>query len=199
MDGDPRRLTDGGAPEPTVPDTAENRLVGRRDAAEHSESGLLSRDYQPRHGGPELVASWPLGPAPGQTAPGDVDWTVESEEFVTLQRNLTVTQFLGPIDYTKLYAGVRGRCRVSSGATLTLRLRPVHLEGEAYETTVDLVNETDEPFVTPMVEVAPDDRDAYRDHAFIGRETYGGYVLSAKASGGTGHLDQGTAVHLWSE
>lgn len=182
----------------TQPDVANNRMVQRRDPVEHSESGLVSRDYQPRHGGPELVASWPLGTAPGQTCPGDMDWEIESGGFTQLQRNLTVNHFLGPIEYTKLYVGVRGRGRVENSGELTIRLEPLHLEGEAYRTTISLTNETDEPFMTPMVEFTPDEQ-TYREHTFIGREMYGGYVLSAKVEGGTGYLDQGTAVHLWSE
>jgi hypothetical protein len=177
---------------------ADNRLIERRDPVEQSKSGLLSRDYQPRHGGPELIASWPLGNAPGQTEPGNVDWEVNSEEYVQLQRNLTVNHFLGPIEYTKIYAGVRGRGRVEGGGTLSLRLEPLHLEGEEYRTTITLTNSEDEPFMTPMVEFTPDARD-YREHSFIGREMYGGYVLSAKVDTGTGYLDQGTGVHLWSE
>lgn len=177
---------------------ATNRLIDRRDPVERSERGLLSRDYQPRHGGPELIASWPLGPAPSQTEPGNVDWEVTREEYVQLQRNLTVNQFLGPIEYTKIYAGVRGRGRIEDGGVLSLRLEPLHLEGEEYRTTITLTNDGDEPFMTPMVEFTPDARD-YRDHSFIGREMYGGYVFSAKVDGGTGYLDQGTAVHLWCE
>lgn len=183
---------------PARSDVADNRIVTRRDPVEQSESALVSRDYQPRHGGPELIASWPLGPAPRQSAPGDVDWEVRSETFTQLQRNLTVTHLLGPIEYTKLYAGVRGRGRVEGGGELALRLEPLHLEGEAFQTSIALTNDTDEPFVTPMVEFTPDAR-TYRDHEFIGREMYGGYALSARAENGTGYLDQGTAVHLWSE
>lgn len=182
---------------PSRPDVAKNRIVERRDPVERSERGLVSRDYQPRHGGPELIASWPLGPAPGQSEPGTVDWEVTSEEYVQLQRNLTVNQFLGPIEYTKIYAGVRGRGRVDGGS-LSIRLEPLHLDGEEYRTTISLTNDDDAPFMTPMVEFTPDARD-YREHAFIGREMYGGYSLSAKVTGGTGYLDQGTAVHLWSE
>ena len=190
------RRTYGGRP--PKPKTASNRLVERRDPVPESSSGLLSRDHQPRHGGPELIASWPLGVAPGQTEPGNVDWTVESTDFVQLQRNLTVNQFLGPIEFTRIYMGVRGRAHVSPGETLTLRLSALHLEGEQYETTIELRNEEMEPFMTPMVELTPDARD-YREHAFIGREMYGGYVLSARVSDGSAHIDQGTGVHLWSE
>lgn len=190
--------SDEGPPEPRMPDTAGNRLRDRRPPDEHSRSGLVSRDYQPRHGGPELVTSWPLGTPPGQSRPGGDDWTIESEEFVQLQRNLTVNHFLGPIEFTKLYVGVRGRGRVDAEGTLTLRLEPIHLEGEEYRTSIELSNEDDAPFMTPMVELTPDARD-YREHSFIGREMYGGYVLSAKVTGGTGYLDQGTAVNLWSE
>jgi hypothetical protein len=86
--------SDEGPPESRMPDTAKNRLHDRRPPDEYSRSGLVSRDYQPRHGGPELVASWPLGIPPGQSRPGGDDWRVESEEFVQLQRNLTVNHFL---------------------------------------------------------------------------------------------------------
>lgn len=190
----------GGAdpPTPIVPDTAANRIVERRDPVPQSESGLLSRDYQPRSGGPELIASWPLGTPPEQETPGGDPWRILDTDFVQLQRNLTVNHFLGPIEYTKLYLGVRGRGRVANGGILTLRLEQLHLEGEAYETQIDLTNDSDAPFMTPMVECTPDARD-YREHSFIGREMYGGYVFSAKVTSGTGYLDQGTAVHLWSE
>lgn len=184
---------------PVRPDTADNRIVERRDPAEHSDSGLLSRDYQPRHGGPELIASWPLGPAPGQTEPGNVDWEVTDDEFVQLQRNLTVTPFVGPIEQSKIYLGVRGTGRVGSeGDTLSIRLETTHLEGSEYETEIELTNTSMQPFITPMVEFTPDARD-YREHTFIGREMYSGYILSASVTGGTGYLDQGTSVHLWSE
>lgn len=183
---------------PPHPDMASNRIVDRRDPVPESESGLVSRDYQPRHGGPEMVASWPLGAPPTQEGLGDDDWTVESEEFVTLQRNLTVTNFLGAIEYTKLYGGVRGRVRVSDGATLYLRFESIHLEGDQYETTVEFTCTQPSPFITPMIEFTPDARD-YRDHSFIGREMYGGYELEARVEDGTGYVDQGTAVHLWSE
>lgn len=186
------------APTPQVPDTADNRIVDRRDPVPRSESGLLSRDYQPRSGGPELITSWPLGAPPEQGQPGGDPWRIRGEEFVQIQRNLTVNHFLGPIEFTKLYLGVRGRGHVKDGGTLTLKLTQIHLEGAEYETSIDLTNETEAPFMTPMVECTPDKR-AYREHSFIGREMYGGYVLSAKATDGVGYLDQGTAVHLWSE
>lgn len=189
---------DRAVPRPQVPDTANNRIVDRRDPVPQSERGLVSRDYQPRSGGPELVASWPLGTPPGQTRPGGDPWPVDDEEFVQLQRNLTVNHFLGPIEFTKLYLGVRGCGHVTDGGTLTVKLEQIHVEGPEYETSIDLTNDTDEPFMTPMVECTPDARD-YREHSFIGREMYGGYVFSAKAAGGVGYLDQGTAVHLWSE
>ncbi|WP_435361682.1 hypothetical protein [Haloarchaeobius sp. DFWS5] len=188
----------GGRRRPSRTDVADNRIVERRDPVDQSESGLVSRDYQPRHGGPELIASWPLGPTPSQTEPGAVDWEVTSSEYVQLQRNLTVNHFLGPIEYTKIYAGIRGRGRVEGGGTLSLKLEPIHLEGDEFQTEITLTNDDDEPFMTPMVEFTPDGR-VYREHSFIGREMYGGYVFSAKVEDGTGYLDQGTAVHLWSE
>jgi hypothetical protein len=184
---------------PMQPDTAENSILERRDPTEHSDSGLLSRDYQPRYGGPELIASWPLGPPPSQTEPGNVDWEVMNDEFVQLQRNLTVTPFVGPIEYSKIYLGVRGTgCVETEGETLSIRLETTHLTGSEYETEIDVSNTSMQPFMTPMVEFAPDARD-YREHTFIGREMYSGYVLSAAVTSGTGYLDQGTSVHLWSE
>lgn len=173
-------------------------MIDRRDPVPESESGLLSRDYQPRTGGPEMITSWPLGIPPEQNQPGGGPWQIEGNEFTQLQRNLTVNHFLGPIEFTKLYLGVRGRGYVTNGGTLTLRLEQLHLEGPQYETEIELSNESDAPFMTPMVECMPDRRD-YREHSFIGREMYGGYVLSAKVTSGIGYLDQGTAVHLWSE
>lgn len=173
-------------------------MIERRDPSQESASGLVSRDYQPRTGGPEMVASWPLGAPPTQNGLGDDEWEITTEEFVTIQRNLTVTNFLGAIEYTKLYGGVRGRVRVTDGATLSLRFSPIHLEGEQYETTVQFSCTETSPFITPMVEFTPDSRD-YREHSFIGREMYGGYELEARVEDGTGYLDQGTAVHLWSE
>jgi hypothetical protein len=184
---------------PTRSETAANWTHPRRSPIDHSESGLVSRDYQPRHDGPELVASWPLGPSPAQTELGNVDWEITTEEPVQLQRNLTVNHFLGSIDYTTFYVGVRGSGRIdASGETLTLTLSTTHLEGDEYETAIELTNTTDEPFITPLIEFTPDAR-VYGEHEFIGSEMYGGYVLSAAVSGGTGYLDQGTSVHLWSE
>lgn len=185
-------------PTPQVPETAANRMTDRRNPVPQSERGLLSRDYQPRTGGPEMITSWPLGTPPGQEQPGGDPWEIRDDEFTQIQRNLTVNHFLGPIEFTKLYLGVRGRGSVTDSGTLTLKLEQIHLEGSQYETEIELTNETEAPFMTPMVECTPDKRD-YREHSFIGREMYGGYVLSSKVSSGTGYLDQGTAVHLWSE
>lgn len=189
---------DDDVPTPQVPDTADNRLVERRDPVPQSRSGLLSRDYQPRRGGPEMVASWPLGTPPELEQPGADPWRIRETDYVQLQRNLTVNHFLGPIEFTKLYLGVRGSGRIEGGGVLSVKLEQLHLEDEAYETEIELTNGEDAPFLTPMVECTPDARE-YREHSFIGREMYGGYVLSAKVSSGTGYLDQGTAVHLWSE
>lgn len=189
---------DDSLPDPVVPDAAKRRKGEQRGVAPRNKSGLLSRHYRPRHDGPDYLASWPLGAPPRQTGPDDVDWRVESRTFVTLQRNLTVNHLFGAIDESPIYLGVRGRCRVTDGATLTLRVEPIHLDEPDYGTTIHLKNTETEPFMTPMDEFLPTDRDAYREHSFIGREMYGGYVLSAKVTGGTGYIDQGTAVHLWS-
>lgn len=180
-------------------DSGLNRMISRPEPTERTDCGLASRDYRPRTGGPELVTSWPLGPAPGQTEPGDVQWELTDSEFTTVQRTLFQLPYLGPIDYTKIYLNVRGRARVNrDGETLTLRIENHNLSGKPYETEIRLQNTQDEPFISPMIEFTPDGRE-YGPHEFIGKEMYGGYSLDAKVSDGSAHLDQGTAVQLWSE
>lgn len=101
-----------------------------------------------------------------------------------MQRNLTVTHLVGPIEYTKIYPGVRGTGQIDTAEeTFRLRLRTTHLEGDRFETEIELSITTPEPFVTPMVEFAPDGPE-YREHSFIGRELSGGYVLSASGNRG---------------
>ncbi|WP_284007599.1 hypothetical protein [Haloarcula pelagica] len=158
-----------------------------------SSSGLASRDYRPRTGGPELVTSWPLGPAPGADGPGDADWSVETGKYVTLQRSRFTLPYLGGHDDVPLYLNVVGHVSVETGATLSLWLTQRHLDGDHYETEVDLTRTGD--LQTPMVEVAPDDPDAIRD----GREVYGGFTLRARVEDGTATVDRGTAVQLFSE
>lgn len=176
-----------------------NRMYDRPSPTDASDSGLASRDYRPRTGGPELITSWPLGPAPGQTEPGDADWKLTEPEFTTLGRTLLQLPYLGPIDYTKIYLNVRGRGRVEQpGAVLRLRISNEALTGKPYETEIELTNTETEPFISPMVELTPDGRE-YGEHEFIGKEMYGGYTLEGKISEGSAYLDRGTAVQLWSE
>lgn len=176
-----------------------NRFQDRPTPTGKSDSSLASRDYRPRTGGPDLITSWPLGPAPGQTEPGDIDWELTEPEFTTLGRTLLQLPYLGPIDYTKIYLNVRGRGRVEqSGVVLTLRISNEALSGKPYETEIELTNTETEPFISPMVELTPDGRE-YGEHEFIGKEMYGGYTLEGKVSDGSAYLDQGTAVQLWSE
>lgn len=176
-----------------------NRMLERRPPTTSSSSGLASRDYRPRTGGPELVASWPLGPAPGQTEPGDDPWILEDRSFTLLKRTLLQLPYLGPIDYNKIYLNVRGRGHVESSAeTVTLRLSNENLSGKPYETEISLSNDESEPFILPMVDASPDGRE-YGSHDFIGKEMYGGVSLEGKVSGGRAFLDQGTAIQLWSE
>lgn len=174
-----------------------NRMLGRRSPVGESDSALVSRDYQPRVGGPELVASWPLGPTPAQTSPGDEDWTVTSPDYVTLQKNCLQIPYVAPVECSILYLNVCGRGRTSSDDTvMTLHLATDHLtvDGEPYETTVELSAPESEYFVSPMVEIAPDTGD-YDP----GGDIVASYTFEAAVSGGTGYLDQGTAVQLWSE
>jgi len=183
----------------TVARGKANRMLGRRPPTDQSSSGLASRDYQPRTGGPELVASWTLGPPPGQTEPGGDPWSLESPEFTQLKRVLFQLPYLGSVDYSKLYLNVRGKGHVElSDATLTLRLSKENLSGKPYETAVTLSNAESAPFILPMVEAVPDGRE-YGPHNFIGKEMYGGVALEGKVSDGRAFLDQGTAIQLWSE
>lgn len=176
-----------------------NRMLGRRPPTGTSDSGLVSRDYQPRTGGPELLASWPLGPAPSQEEPGDVDWVVRDKEYAVLQKNVFVMPYAGPVDYSMLYLCVCGWARVDGAdAELSLKLEHSDLSGKPYETTVPLANEDRTPFLSPMVELSPDSQGAWENFGNLSK-MYTGYVLSGKASGGVGYLDQGTNVQLWCE
>lgn len=172
-----------------------NRMLGRRSAAEQSQSGLVSRDYQPRTGGPELMASWPLGAPPRQTEPGDLDWRVTGTDWTMIQKHHFSMPYVGPIDYAKLYIGVTGIASVDEDEeTLGVRLENRHVEGDAYDATARIHGTSDATFATPMIEFAPD------VETFTGRgRTVGGYTVSARVSGGTAWIDQGTAVQLWAE
>ncbi|WP_324760958.1 hypothetical protein [Haloarcula montana] len=174
-----------------------NRMLARRSPVGKSDSALVSRDYQPRVGGPELIASWPLGPTPSQTGIGDSDWEVTESEYATLQKNFLTLPYVAPIECSILYLNVCGRARTSSAdTTLTFHLTTDHVEysGEPYETAVELSDVDGDYFVSPMVEFAPD-TGGYRH----GHDIVAGYELEAKAVGETGYVDQGTAVQLWSE
>lgn len=180
-------------------DQNPNRMHERPSPTGNSQSGLVSRDYRPRTGGPELIMSWPLGTAPQQTKPGDDDWVLESMAFTSLKRALVQLPYLGPIDYTKIYLNVRGAGRVDSeGEVLTLRLSSENLSGKPYEIELELTNNETEPFISPMVEFTPDARD-YGEHEFIGKEMYGAISLEGKITDGAAYLDQGTAIQVWSE
>jgi hypothetical protein len=172
-----------------------NRMLGRRSPVDQSESSLISHDYQPRTGGPELIASWPLGPAPRQREPGDIDWQISACDFVTLQKNSMLMPYIGPLDYTKIYLGVCGQAYVDAvGEELTVKLTNRNLSGKPYETDATINANSSEYFVSPMVDFAPE-TDEYENEGRL----FGGYELRAKVSDGTGYIDQGTAVQLWSE
>ena len=173
-----------------------DRPHDRDSPIDRSASGLVSRDYRPRTRGPELLASWPLGTAPRQSEPGDTDWEITSDEYVTVQKNRLTLPYAGDIERTPLYLNLRGHARVASGATLTLLLRTTHLrEGKPYDAVIELTHEDGDDFQTPFVEFAPERPGDYTD---LG-EVFAGYELRAKATGGTGYLDQGTSVILYSE
>lgn len=177
--------------------TDQNRMLGRRSPTEHTETGLVSRDYQPRTGGPEIVASWRLGAPPTQTELGDVDWEITETEYVTLQSNLFTHPYVTGLNFAPAYLVVCGRGHVDSeGERLSVELSNSHLSGKPYETEIELRNTDPKPFMTPLVEFTPD-RPDYEGKPW-GPE-YQEYVLSAKVSDGSGYLDPGTNVQLWSE
>jgi len=173
-----------------------DRPLDRDSPIDRSASGLVSRDYRPRPRGPELLASGPLGTAPRQSEPGDGAWEITSDEYVTVQKHRLTLPYAGDIERTPLYLNLRGHARVASGATLTLHLRTTHLrEGKPYDAEIELTHEDGDDFQTPFVEFAPERPGDYTD---LG-EVFAGYELRAKATGGTGYLDQGTSVILYSE
>lgn len=174
-----------------------NRMLSRRSPVGRSATSTVSRDYQPRTGGPELLTSWPLGPTPSQEEPGDVPWEVTDSDPVTLQKNFVTVPYAAPIEHSILYLNVCGRASTSSEEeTLTLRLTTDHLEvsGEPYETSFDLSDTEGEYFLSPMIEFAPDTGEYEPGHDIVA-----GYELQAAVSGGVGRVEQGTAVQLWSE
>lgn len=175
-------------PDPPTPDDAT-----RPSPLGASDSGLASRDYRPRTAGPELRSAWPLGPAPGADGPDDADWEIEPDDYVTLQEVRFTLPYLGGHDEVPLYVNAVGHVSVTGGATLSLWLTQRHLDGDHYETEIEVTRTGDVQL--PMLEVAPDDPSAIRD----GREVYGGVRLRARVEGGTATVDRGTTVQLFSE
>jgi hypothetical protein len=168
-----------------------NRMLSRSSPVTESETGLVSRDWQPRHGGPELIAAWPLGHPPERY--GDDEWDVPPGETV-LQRNVFHLPYTGGVDYAPLYINVVGRAYHDSGDELTLTLDCEHLSGDEFTSSVDLTTESEEPFVSPMVEFTPE----VESYTSLGR-IFGEYSLTVTADTAGGHVNQGTGVHLWSE
>jgi hypothetical protein len=173
---------------------SDDGLIERRSPLKGSDSGLASRDYAPLVGGPTLVASWPLGVPPSGRGTGET-WEVSGTDWETLQRNVLSAPQLGPLDHSPTYLVVCGRAHVDPGGTLSLRLANRHLSGKPYETTLDLESEESVTFSTPAVEFTPD-RGVYE-----GSEArhYPEYALQATVSSGTGYVNAGTNVQLWSE
>jgi hypothetical protein len=131
---------------------------------------------------------------------GDVDWEIDTMEYTLIQKNTLQLPYLGPLDYAPLYLNVCGRGYVEpDGAVLSLSLADTQLSGKAYRTTLELENDTRKPFASSMIEVAPETTD--ETHAAYDKpgHLYGGYELKAKVSDGTGYIDQGTCVQVWSE
>lgn len=184
-------------PVETQPD--ENRVLGRRSPIGRSPSSLVSRDYQPRTGGPELITSWPLGPSPSQDCPGDFDWELTATDPVVIQKNTFQQPYIGGLDYAPLYLNVIGWGELSTeGEELTLTLSHKVLSGKAFEATVSLKNTEKKPFASPMMEAVSESEEAQAQYDHL-TKVFSGYELTAAVTGGTGYLDQGTCVQLWSE
>lgn len=178
-----------------------NRRAERRSPVAQSSTGLVSRDFAPRTGGPELVASWPLGPAPSATEPGRADWEIAAAERLTLQRSILQQPYVGGIDYAPLYLNVAGWANVSDPETeLSITLEHTVLSGKPFETTFTLTNTDRRPFASPMIECVSESAAAREQYDHL-TKVFSGYELSARLEdgAGTGWLDQGTAVQLWSE
>lgn len=177
------RFTDAGPP-----------LLSRRSPIDRSERGLVSRDYQPITGRPNLIASWPLGSAPGDDFVEE-PWPIDRTEFVAVQRNILTGPNLAPVEHAPTYLVVCGRGHVDEGETLTVRLSNRYFSGKPYEVSLDVTASEPTPFLSTTVEFAPDEPDYEDNDARI----YPEYALEAKVTGGTGYLHPGTNVQLWSE
>lgn len=172
-------------------------MLGRRSPVKQSDSGLVSRDYQPRHGGPELVASWRLGAPPTQTELGSQPWEITQSEEVTLQQTILSPPYLTDPHYAPAYLVVCGEGHVArEGDSLHLSLSTTALSGKPYETEITLRTTQPAPFMTPLIEVTPDRAD-YETKAWGSTPTKA--VLSARVDGEAGYLDPATNVQLWSE
>jgi len=190
-------------------DESDDRLIARDSPVGASESSLASRDYQPRHGGPELITSWSIGPPPDRTEPNEADWELTSDQYVTIDRSYFTLPYAGPVDYSMIYLNVCGAGYVDAegadsaedtgDATLSLVLANPDLSGKASRTECELTNRSRKRFASSMIEVTPETRD--RDHAPYSKlgKVFGEYELDAKVTGGTGYVDRGTCVQLWSE
>jgi choline-sulfatase len=178
------------------PHADRNHMLSRRSPIGQSESGLASRDYQPRTGGPEVLASWPLGSPPDSTELGHHEWEVTETEYVPLQNALFSPPFMTGHNYSPAYLVVCGRGCVDDGETLSIELSNETLSGKPYETEIELTNTDPRAFMTPLIEVTPD-RPDYESKPW--GPDYAEFRLSAKVSGGSGYLDPGTNVQLWSE
>ena len=169
-------------------------LLARRSPIGRSEGNLVSRDYQPILGGPKLIASWPIGPAPNADF-ADRDWEIDRTTYVPIQRNILTAPNLAPVGHAPTYLVICGRGHVDPGETLSVRLSNPHFTGKPYETTTHIQETDPTAFLSTAVECAPDAPD-YEDPA---ARVFPEYRLEARVTAGSGYLDPGTNVQLWSE
>jgi hypothetical protein len=118
---------------------------------------------------------------------------------VTLQKNVLQQPYVGGIDYNPLYLNVIGWGEVSSEkTTLSVTLEHAVLSGKPFETTFTLTNTDRAPFASTMIEMVSESEAAREQYDHL-TKVFSGYELSAAVEDGTGYLDQGTNVQLWSE
>ncbi len=173
---------------------ADNRLLNRESPTDQSESGLPSRAWRPQTGGPQLVTTWSLGPAPAQFRSKEKwAWTIPEGEFL-LKHAMVSLPYGAAIDHAPSYVSALGRGFVEAGTMLRLTLSCEHLEGDAYEETITVPTETNAPFVLPMLEFTPE-VEAYVDWGRICGEA----KLFASVQGGPVTIERGTCIQLWSE
>ena len=188
------RRVHGNDDELAAPRADHNRMLGRRSPLGETETGLSSRQYEPRLGGPQLVASWRLGAPPTQSGIAEEPWEIRTAELTRLQTTILSPPYVTDPNHGPAYLVVCGQGWVDTADdVLRVALSNSALSGKPYETEISLENTEPRPFMTPLVELTPD-RPDYETKAWSNDPTK--YELAAA---GDGYLHPATNVQLWSE